>query len=79
MNPPFSDECNHIRHAWEILKPWGRLVSVASASVKFNTRGDYNGFADWLDEIGAEVIDLPEGSFKASGTNVNTVLIVATK
>jgi predicted RNA methylase len=81
MNPPFSrgQDCAHITHAWQFLRKGGRLVAIASAGVKF--RGDQRTarFREFLKNIQATVIDLPPGTFSESGTEVQTVLIQATK
>ena len=36
-------------------------------------------FRDWFESVGGEVEDLPEGSFKESGTGVHTKLITLYK
>jgi hypothetical protein len=82
MNPPFEKlaDIDHIRHAWDFLKPGGTLVSVASASVAFNSTKKAQAFREFVDDCG-EIIPLPEGAFKQSDrpTNVNTVLVVLEK
>lgn len=75
MNPPFERgaDVKHIRHAFTMLKPGGRLVAIASS-----TAGQK--LSDWVEERAGWVEPLPAGSF-ATGerpTNVNTCLIVAT-
>lgn len=81
MNPPFErlQDVDHVLHAYKFLKPGGRLVSVMSPSAFFRGDKKSDAFRDWIDRFGAEVIDLPGGSFKASGTNVATKLIVIDK
>lgn len=81
MNPPFTrgQDVEHIRLAWRLLAPKGRLVAVCSESPFFGTRGDQNEFRVWLGSIGAIIDRLPGGTFKSSGTNVNTRLIWARK
>lgn len=77
MNPPFTFECEHIRHAYEFLDVGGAvMVSVASAGIKFRNTKKYIVFRDWLKSIDAEIMDMPDGCFKESGTSVATVLIV---
>jgi hypothetical protein len=78
MNPAFENQTDakHVRHAYGLLAPGGRIVSVMAASVRFSSY--YQSFRDWLADKG-EIIDLPEGSFKESGTMVNTVLVVVSK
>lgn len=73
MNPPFErgvDE-KHIRHAFEFLRPGGRLVAIACA-----TTG--RKLEPWARELGGYVEPLPAGSFAMSDrpTQVNTSLIV---
>ncbi len=81
MNPPFErlQDVDHILHAYQFLKPGGRLVSVMSPAAFFRNDKKCDAFRQWIDEMGAEVIDLSEGSFKASGTNANTKLVVINK
>lgn len=77
MNPPFSQaqECAHVLHALSFLRPGGRLVSVASAGVRYRQDKPYVALRARLDELGAEVEDLPDGTFEGEGTSVRTVLI----
>lgn len=74
MNPPFSkgQDVEHVRHALTFLRPYGLLVSVMSAGVTFRQDRRY---ADFRRECKPEIIPLPEGSFKPSGTNVNAVIV----
>ncbi|MBN2003771.1 MAG: hypothetical protein JXA21_10475 [Anaerolineae bacterium] len=80
MNPPFENgqDVEHVLHAYDLLNDDGRLVSVMSASVKFNHQRKYVDFRQFIEDHGWWK-DLPEGSFKASGTNVATVLVVLDK
>ncbi len=77
MNPPFSksQDVKHILHAYSLLTDGGILVSVASSSI--TTR--QGSFYDELRSLNPEIIELPEGSFRESGTLVNTVIIKITK
>lgn len=74
MNPPFSVEVEHVTRAWSMLRPGGRLVAIASASVKHRKDRATKAFRALVDEYGT-IEDLPPGSFSGSGTGVNTVLI----
>lgn len=62
MNPPF-------------LKPGGLLVSVMSAGVTFRSDARTTAFNAFVQERGGHVEELPENSFKASGTGVHTVIV----
>jgi SAM-dependent methyltransferase len=77
MNPPFEkrQDVFHVRKAFDMLVPGGRLVSVMSAGVKFREDRIGREFRDFVDEHDGRIIDLPEGSFKESGTGVNTVIV----
>ena len=80
MNPPFSDnrDIGHIRAAWDHLAPGGRLVAICSEGPFFRQDRAAVAFREWLDGIDASVEKLPPGTFRESGTDVATRLIVAT-
>jgi cyclopropane fatty-acyl-phospholipid synthase-like methyltransferase len=69
MNPPFANaaDIRHIEHARGRLKPGGRLVAICAAGPRHRER---------FEETAAEWIDLPAGSFKEQGTNVNAAIVV---
>lgn len=81
MNPPFEKlaDINHVIAGFERLKSGGRLISVMSPSAFFHSSKKAQAFRDWFEELGGEVIDLPEGSFKAAGTGVASKLIIIDK
>lgn len=76
-NPPFSksQDVKHILHMYELLKDGWRIVSIASASVKYRTGKIYEQFRD----LNPEIIDIEEWAFKDSGTMVNTVIVIINK
>jgi hypothetical protein len=78
MNPPFerAQEVAHVQHAYELLKSGGRLVSVMSAGPFYRSDKKSKAFREWLDELGGHALELPDGSFKESGTGVATRLVV---
>ena len=55
MNPPFANgkDVDHIRLAWSMLKPGGRLVAICCEGPFFRDDRKSAEFRDWLDEIGA--------------------------
>jgi hypothetical protein len=75
-NPPFSKQrdIDHVTHMIELARK--RVVSVMSASVLFRTNRKTLEFRDLVESKRGEIIPLPEGSFKTSGTNVNTCVVV---
>ena len=83
MNPPFArqQDIDHVRHAYEFLKPGGRIAAVMSAGVTFRTNAQAVDFRGWCDEAftRGNIESLPPGSFRASGTDVATVLLTGEK
>ncbi|WP_066473922.1 methyltransferase [Bosea sp. WAO] len=78
MNPPFENgqDIAHVRHAFQFLKPGGRLVAIMSPGPFFRQDRRAVEFREWFEALGGEREDLPAGSFKESGTGVATVLVV---
>jgi len=68
MNPPFSDECGHIRYAYEFLKPGGILVSVCCVRIQNSEKRKYVEFRDWLDQQ-EHCYKQAEGKFEITGIN----------
>lgn len=83
MNPPFENfqDIAHVRHAYRNLKPGGRLVSVMGEGVFYRRESAPSAFREWLEEAGAEVIDLPAGAFQGTitSTGVKTRIVVIDK
>lgn len=79
MNPPFEggQDVEHVRHAFGLLAPGGRLVAIMSAGPFFRSDRRSREFREWLDELGGDREDLPAGAFQASErpTGVRTVLV----
>lgn len=77
MNPPFAHQADvkHVEHALKFLRPGGRLVSVMSPGFIFRCDRLSGEFRAMVAELDGSVEKLPEGSFKASGTGVNAVVV----
>lgn len=81
MNPPFTrgQDMAHVRHAYDFLVPNGLLVAIMSPAFTYRSDKASAEFRNWLSELEgfgyATYVPLPEGSFKASGTNVRTVMV----
>jgi phospholipid N-methyltransferase len=69
MNPPFANgqDIAHIKHAINHLLPGGRLVALCANGPRQQDR--LKPLADHWEE-------LPAGSFRAEGTNVNVAMLV---
>ncbi len=82
MNPPFSSFADilHCRHAFDLLKPGGRMVCITGPSWEFRTDKKSVAFKAWFESLpSATVEELPAGTFKDSGTNVRALLLVIDK
>ena len=81
MNPPFQGQLDlvHVKHAFEFLRPGGRLVSILAAGVDFRENRLTNEFRTWVKKLKGQILPLPPNSFKASGTAVNTAILVIDK
>jgi predicted RNA methylase len=77
MNPPFGKraDLDHVEHAVSFLKPGGRLAAVMSAGVTFRQDRRTRDFHDAVAAHSPTWIDLPPGSFRSAGTDVNTVIL----
>lgn len=78
MNPPFAkqDDIRHVLHAFKFLRSGGRLVAIMSAGVLFRTNKATVDFREFVSAHRGSITALPEGSFKESGTSVNTCIVV---
>lgn len=78
MNPPFEleQDTQHILHAYDLLAPGGRLVSVAKKGIIERTGHKAGNFHAWMAMVNAGIVELPPKSFHDSGTDVGTELVV---
>lgn len=69
MNPPFYGKhyAKHVEHALKFLKPGGTLTAILPVTARYD-HGLLQG--KWE--------DLPVGSFRESGTNINTTILTIT-
>lgn len=78
MNPPFEDsqDIDHVMHAYELLEPDGKMVAIMGKGAFFRSDKKAVAFREWLDRVGGWSEQLPDGSFKESGTGVATRIVV---
>lgn len=76
-NPPFTrqQDISHVLHMVECCKKGGRVVSVMSSGVTFRSDAKTKEFMRRL-EGRLTIRELPEDSFKSSGTSVSTVVAI---
>jgi hypothetical protein len=86
MNPPFENgqDSDHVRHAYDLLAPGGRLVSVMCEGPFFRSDAKSAAFRDWLCRLdNAHDEELPDDAFKGveafRQTSVKTRLVILNK
>ncbi len=83
MNPPFSNDMDidHVQHAYDMLKPGGRMVAIVSSMAGNRQNKKNKAFREWLDDLAAEEQMLPDDAFKESlnPTSVRTKTLVIEK
>ena len=78
MNPPFEkqSDISHVTTAHDLLAPNGSLVSIMSSGVTFRENKKTSEFRkNIIDPNCTHIEHLPIGSFKESGTMVNTIML----
>lgn len=95
MNPPFAHlaDVDHVRQAFEFLKPGGRLVAITSPSWTFQSQRKAVEFKAFVSRYnawpkidgrppapeGVPFDSLPEGTFGDAGTEIRTLIVVLDK
>lgn len=76
MNPPFGDrrDAEHVQHAYDLLKPGGRLVAIMGEGVFFGSDKKAQAFRDWLAERNGTDEKLDAGTFLDPSLPVNTAV-----
>lgn len=77
MNPPFTrqQDITHVLKALLHLEKGGVLVSVMSNGVLFRTNKKTQDFWAEIKKNVHKIIQLPEGSFRMSGTMVSAIIL----
>jgi SAM-dependent methyltransferase len=83
MNPPFHGThwMQHVRHAFDFLRPGGQLVTILPIGAELNESPPYARFRAWAQPFasgryaGGMFSDLPPESFAHCGVRTNTVIL----
>jgi predicted RNA methylase len=82
MNPPFSKnrDIKHVRKAYELLAPGGKMVAVMGNHFTFANDKESVEFRDWLDTVGGASENLGQAfagkeAFRQTGVNSQLVTI----
>lgn len=82
MNPPFTrnQDIQHVRHAYRFLAPGGVLMAITGTGWRNNSFAEAGNFRDWFGQRKGRIAEtFPAGTFKSSGTMVETHLLTFTK
>jgi hypothetical protein len=85
MNPPFekSQDIDHVFHAFDLLKPGGKIIAIMSEGPFFRSGRKENNFRLWLKNMGAKISEPIKNAFKSSfnptGVTVRFVAIYKKK
>jgi len=80
-NPPFTknQDIDHFLKMYDCLSNDGILVCMTSTSWYRGSQKKQLAFKEFLEEVNAEIIEVDEGAFKESGTNIATLIIKVIK
>lgn len=81
MNPPFEEgqDITHVQHSYSLLLPGGSMASVMSEGPFFREDNQAKAFRAWLESVKGYSFKLPKDAFRASGTGVQTRIVVICK
>ena len=80
-NPPFAknQDILHVTKMWEHLNKGGQMAVIMSCHWQFAQDKDSVRFRELVYNVNHDITTLPAGSFKESGTNIETVMLVLWK
>lgn len=81
-NPPFAknQDIDHIYKMYDVCKPGGRIVTIASKHWLLSENKKEKQFKDWLyNTVEADANTVDAGTFSESGTKIETVMIIIDK
>lgn len=83
MNPPFENgqDIDHVRHAYDCLRPGGRMVAIMGEGVFFRSDRKASDFREWLDGQSHTTEKLESGAFMGTitSTGVATRIVLIDK
>lgn len=80
-NPPFAknQDIDHIYKMYDCLNPGGRMSVICSKHYQFGPERKAQEFKKWIHGMDVYTEDVPAGTFKESGTTIETVILVIDK
>lgn len=80
-NPPFNknQDILHVKEMYERLNFGGKLVAITSKHWLTSTNKKETEFREWLKDVYAAKFELEAGTFKESGTEIVTMVLIINK
>ena len=80
-NPPFSknQDIKHVMKMWDHLAENGQMAVIMSKHWRFANDKASKDFRSFIESIHYDITELPAGSFKDSGTNIESLMLVLWK
>ena len=80
-NPPFSknQDITHTLKMYDHLKDGGKMVVITSTAWVRGSQKKQVAFKEFLESVGAVQTEIASGTFKASGTEVSTMMLEISK
>lgn len=80
-NPPFgkNQDIRHVKRMYEHLNNGGTVAAIMSCHWKIASEKECADFREWLKDVHAKICDIEEGSFKQSGTGIETTAVIIQK
>ena len=80
-NPPFSNnqDIMHVTKMWEHLAEGGQMAVIMGCHWQFGNDRASKNFRSFIESVKYDITLLPKGTFKESGTNVESLMLVVWK
>lgn len=77
-NPPFANnqDITHITKMWEHLADGGQMAVIMGCHWQFASDKPSKAFRSFVESVDHDITVLPKGTFKSSGTDVESMMIV---
>lgn len=80
-NPPFANnqDIKHVTKMWEHLADGGQMAVIMSCHWQFANDKPSKTFRSFVESVDHDITILPKGTFKSSGTDVESMMLVLWK
>lgn len=80
-NPPFANnqDIKHVTKMWEHLADGGQMAVIMGCHWQFASDKPSKAFRSFVESVDHDITALPKGTFKSSGTDVESMMLVLWK